>query len=64
MGAIRPQAPNQEQCPWTLSVGAPHTRHDGAWAVTIYFRFAAFAVRILGRHILGFGRSCPVSAFL
>ena len=28
MGAIRPQAPNQGQCPWTLSVGASHTRYE------------------------------------
>ena len=34
MGAIRPQPPNQEQCPWTRSVGASHTRYDGTWAVT------------------------------
>ena len=28
MGAVRPQTPNQEQCPWTLSVGASHTRYE------------------------------------
>ena len=27
-GLLRPQAPNQEQCPWTLSVGASHTRYE------------------------------------